>query len=108
MGIERGNRLRSWSVGPERAIFENISDNWRPIFGDYLGYLKHIQFLKMDQPLPLFIYFWSFQAYFYIKNVGVNGIQTKIVGVKCQHSDHLTTIAALHIHHCLVKTVTFV
>ena len=50
----------------------------------------------MDQPWPLFVYFCSFQAQFYRKNVDFSGIRTRIVGVEGEYADHLTTTTAQH------------
>ena len=45
----------------------------------------------MGQLRPLFAYFRSFQIQFYRKIVYVSGIRTRIIGVECEHADHLTT-----------------
>ena len=50
----------------------------------------------MGQPRPIFVYFHSFQAQILQKKtIGFSGIQTQIVGVEGEHSDHLTTTTAL-------------
>ena len=43
---------------------------------------------------PLF-HFLYFQIYFYRKIVHFGGIRTRIVGVECEHADHLTTIGTV-------------
>ena len=48
-------------------------------------------FVKMGHSRPLFVHFRSFQTIDSIKTVDFSGIRTWIVGLECEHADHLTT-----------------
>ena len=50
---------------------------------------------KWSDPCLFFVYFRSFQQYFYRKIVDFSGLQTRIVRAKCEPADHLTTTTAL-------------
>ena len=49
----------------------------------------------MGQSQPIFVYLNYFQTHIVQKNCGLNGIQTRIVGVEGKHADHLTTTMAI-------------
>ena len=49
----------------------------------------------MGQSGPIFVYLNYFQTHIVQKNCGLNGIQTRIVGVEGKHADHLTTTMAI-------------
>ena len=52
----------------------------------------------MGQPLPLFVYFRSFQTkILQKKTVGFSGIQTWTVGVEGKNADHFTTTTTAQI-----------
>ena len=54
-------------------------------------------FFKWTKPGLFLFIFVLFKQKFYIKTVGVSGIQTRIVGVEGEHADHFTTTTAKYL-----------
>ena len=62
----------------------------------WLMFKQHIILLQMGQLRPLFgLFSFFFKHKFYRKTVDFSEIRTRIDGVEGEHSDHLTTTAAL-------------